>query len=218
MSRTPRLIASLCTLAACTPMPVAPHDGRSTAPARSVASTTGLARRVMPTEDPGPPFYARLGYQLLEHDGWVAIPFYRSPDLVPADFNLFDFFHFPGPGGPGAFAAPLLMTGFVLIEADAPLGTFPKQVELRGTGTPVWFVRSVAFHAAAGDGVLTMAELRSLAPLQGTTTRYHETLHPRTGEHKIVIRAAGTLPDGRTFQLGVTHVHDTLRQMQLTFR
>ena len=137
MSRTPLLIASLSTLAACTPTPVAPDGGRSTAPARSVASTAGLTRRVMPTEDPGPPFYARVGYQLLEHDGWVTIPFYRSPDLVPSDFNLLDFFHFPGPGGPGAFAAPLLMTGFVLIEADAPLGTFPKQVELRGTGTPV---------------------------------------------------------------------------------
>jgi hypothetical protein len=218
MTQTPLVIASLCALAACTPAPAAPDASRSSAPARSVAPNTGLVRRVMPSEDPGPPFYARVGYQLLEREGWVAIPFYRSPDLVPADFNLLDFFHVPGPGGPGAFAAPLLMTGSVLIEADAPLGTFPKQVELRGTGTPVWFVRSGAFHAAVGDGVLTIAELRSLAPLQGTTTRYHETLHPRAGEHKIVIQAAGTLPDGRTFHLGVTHVHDELRQMQLTFR
>lgn len=218
MTRAALVIASIVALAACTPAPLAPHSERPVAASRAPTAHAGLERRLLPTEDPGPPFYARVGYQILESEGWVAIPFYRAPELVPAAFNLLDFFHFPGPGGPGAFAAPLLMTGFVLIEADAPLGTFPKQVELRGAGTPIWFVQSAAFHAATSDGVLTLSELRGLAPLYGTASRFHETLHPREGEHKIVIQAEGTVSDGRSFSLGVTHIADQLRRMRLTFR
>ena len=215
------MIISLALAAACAPAPNAPSPDRVASASQSLAASvtsTGLVRRLLPTEDPGPPFYARVGVQVLEQDGYVAIPFYRAPELVPAEFNLLDFFHFPGPGGPGAFAAPLLMSGFSLTEADAPLGTFPKQVEMRGEAIPIWFVPSAAFHAAAADRVLTIGELRALAPLYGTASRFHETLHPREGEHKIVIAATGTLLDGRSFDLAVTHVHDELRQMRLTFR
>lgn len=191
-----------------------------TARAASVArpASAGLVRRLMPTEDPGPPFYARVGIQVLEDDGYVAIPFYRPPALVPADFNLLSFYDFPGPSGPGAFAAPLLMTGFLLIEADAPLGTFPKQAELRGEDVPVWFVPAAAFREAAQDGILTLAQLRALAPLHGTAAHYHETLHPREGEHKLVIAARGTLTDGRTFALDVADVHDAGRHVRITLR
>lgn len=223
MRRNMLPVYALPLLAAC----AASQNGPS-APATSPAPTAGsslarqsgaaLVRREMPGEDPGPPFYARVGMQVLQGDGYVAIPFYRSPDLVPAGFNLLSFYDFPGPGGPGAFAAPLLMSGFTLTEADAPLGTFPKQVELRGDDVPVWFVRSDAFHAAAQDGTLTIAELRALSPLVGIATRYHETLHPRAEAHKIVIEAAGTLQDGRTFALSLTHVGDTLRSIRIAFR
>jgi hypothetical protein len=220
MTRTALLIATASLLAGCSGDRPSLVDAG--APADAVhaarASSSGLVHRLIPSEDPGPPFYARVGMQVLESDGYVAIPFYRSPALVPADFNLLAFYHFPGPQGPGAFAAPLLMSGFLLIEGDAPLGTFPKQVELRGDDVPVWFVPSAAFHAAAQDGVLTIAELQALEPLYGTAKRYHETLHPRDGEHKIVIQAHGTLPDGRRFTLQVSQVHDAMPNVRITFR
>lgn len=213
------LAAAVVTLAACSQPPATVVAGAEPAAASSLeARTGGLVRREMPAEDPGPPFYARVGLQVLESEGWVVIPFYRSPSQVPADFNLLRFYDFPGPGGPGAFAAPLLMTGFLLIEPDAPLGTFPRQVELRGEGVPVWLVPAPAFHAAAGDGVLTLAELRGASPLEGTATHYHETLHPREGEHKIVIEARGTVPDGRRFDVAVTHVGDALQSMRVSLR
>lgn len=60
------------------------------------------------------------------------------------------------------------MSGFLLTEADAPLGTFPKRVVLQGTDVPIWFVASPAFAAASADGTLTIGELEALAPLRGT--------------------------------------------------
>jgi hypothetical protein len=184
----------------------------------TMMAAEGLVKRSMPDEDPGPPFYARVGYQILESDGWVAIPFYRAPECVPADFNLLEFFHFPGPGGPGAFACPLLMNGHVLIEPDAPLGTFPKQSVFTATAVPIWFVPSSAFHAATGDGVLTIGELESLDPRRGVANRYHEMLHPREGEHRIVISANGTIESGGAFSWHVTHIGDQLVSMNVRFR
>jgi len=217
MRTTLLALGTICSLAGCVQHPNAPAPPHAASASTARTAAPGLVRRAVPTEDPGPPFYARIGMQTLESDGWVAIPFYRSPDAVPADFNLLAFYDFPGPGGPGAFAAPLLMTGFTLTEGDAPPGTFPKQVELRGAGSPIWFVRAAAFHAAAADGRLTLAELRALQPLEGSATAYHETLHPRADDHKIVIQARGTLADGRAFSLTVTHVGETLRHMRLVF-
>jgi hypothetical protein len=177
MTRALLTLACVSLLAGCADAPpvVTPRADVAASMAAARPAGAGLVRRLIPAEDPGPPFYARVGLQILESDGYVAIPFYRSPALVPAAFNLLTFYDFPGPSGPGAFAAPLLPTGFLLTEADAPLGTFPRQVELRGAGVPVWFVPSTAFHAAAQDGVLTIAELRSLvrctAPPRITTRR-----------------------------------------------
>jgi hypothetical protein len=217
MRTTLLAIGTISFLAGCVQHPNAPAPRRAAVATIARTAGPGLVRREMPAEDPGPPFYARIGMQTLESDGWVAIPFYRSPAMIPADFNLLAFYHFPGPGGPGAFAAPLLMTGFTLTEGDAPQGTFPKHVELRGAGTPIWFVRADAFHAAAADGRMTLAELRELQPLEGTAVTYHETLHPRADDHKIVIQARGALADGRTFSLAITHVGETLRHMRLAF-
>lgn len=181
----------------------------------------GLARKVIPEEDPGPPLYARVTTTLNQffHTGdWLAIPFYRDPACVPAEFNLLQLFHFPGPEGPGAFACPLHMSGSVLIEPNAPLGTFPRHVTLTGDAVPFWFVRWSAFQGAAQDGVVNMAELQALNPLKGVATHYHETLKPREGEHLVVITARGTLEDGRTFQFHVTHVEAQTKSIQLRFR
>lgn len=201
--------------------PVSPPEAAApTPPARASASvpatSQGLVVKAMPSQDPGPPFYARVGYQFFRDGGWLAIPFYRPPDCVPSDFDLLEFFHFPGPEGPGAFACPLLMTGRLLIEPDAAPGTFPRLAILDGDAVPFWFVDAGAFEAAAADGELTMEELAGLSPLRGTASRYHETLHPREGEHKIIIDARGTLEDGRPFAFHVTHIADEARSIRIT--
>jgi hypothetical protein len=182
------------------------------------ASTGGLVARRIPQDDPGPPFYARLGRPYFPSDGWLAIPFYRAPACIPPDFNLLDHYHFPGPDGPGAFACQLLVTGTFLIEPDAPPGTFPFHVVLDGSGAPVWFVPSAAFDVAAQDGVVTIGELAALNPLRGTAARYHEMLRPRDGEHKIIIAADGSLEDGRSFLFEVSHVDDQLRSIRIAFQ
>lgn len=181
----------------------------------------GLVRKDIPAEDPGPPFYARstpILNQFFHTDGWLAIPFYRDPACIPGDFNLLELFDFPGPEGPGAFACPLLMRGFLLTEPDAPLGMFPRHVVLNGDAVPFWFVPWSDFQTAASDGVMTIGELAALAPLTGVADRYHETLRPREGDHVIAIQASGTLADGRTFQFGVMHLEDRTGSIRIRFR
>lgn len=216
----PLSLALLVALGACSgdagPVEPAARDA-----AAAAAVSSALVRKDIPAEDPGPPFYAKatpIQNQLFRDDGWLAVPFYRSPSCVPADFDLLELFHFPGPDGPGAFGCPLLLNGFLLIEPDAPLGTFPRQVVLEGSGSPVWFVRWDAFREAAADGDVTIVELAALEPLVGTTRSYHETLKPRAGDHTVVIDAAGTLEDGRAFSLHVTHIGDRSRAVEIRFR
>ena len=180
-------------------------------------SGAGLVRRAIPDEDPGPPYYARVGLQVFDDGEWVAIPFYRPPSCIPADFNLLQFFHFPGPDGPGAFACPLLMSGFLLIEPDAPLGTFPRRVVLEGTDVPVWFIPSAVFAEATVDGGLTVGELEDLQAMHGLARSYHETLHPRADEHLIVIVARGALEDGRTFAFDTVHLRDEIQTLRIAF-
>jgi hypothetical protein len=182
------------------------------------AASSGLVVRGIPDEDPGPPFYARVGIQLLHDGDWLAIPFYRDPACIPDDFNLLEMFHFPGPMGPGAFACPLVLTGRLLIEPDAPLGTFPRQVVLKGEAVTFWFVSLTAFEEAAADGVVTLPELADLEPIEGIAARFHETLHPREGNHRIIINAAGELEDGRSFRFHATHIDDVLRSIRIQFR
>lgn len=184
------------------------------APPTADGETAGLVRREIPAEDPGPPFYARLGVQFYVDDGILAIPFYRPPECIPADFNLLDFYHFPGPDGPGAFACPLLSEGFLLTEPDAALGVFPRRVELRGEEIPFWFVDSGDFDEIAADGTVTMSDLEALSPLQGSASRYAETLHPRDGSHKVIIRAQGEA-EGRRFRFVVTDIQFDVRQVSI---
>lgn len=185
------------------------------------AESEGLVRKDIPNEDPGPPFYARVTNVMNEFfhaDGWLAIPFYRDPDCIPADFNMMELFDFPGPGGPGAFACPLLMEGFLLTEPDAPLGMFPRHVFLTSEASPFWFVRWSDFQSEAADGVVTIGDIVNLGPLKGIASRYHETLKPREGDHVIAIQATGTLEDGRTFQFGVMHLEDSTQSIRIRFR
>lgn len=211
-------------LVACAGSPPTAADAQTVEvePPRSAqADPEGLIRKTMPDEDPGPPFYARVTTLLSQffHDaGWLAIPFYRPPECVPPEFEMLQLYDFPGPEGPGAFRCPLLMEGFLLIEPDAPLGTFPRQAVLWGDAVPFWFVPWADFQAAAVDGAVSFAELRAMGPVAGVADRYHETLKPREGRHLIVIDAAGTLEDGRTFRFHVTHREHRTEAIQIDIR
>lgn len=214
----PTILALPLVLLSCRRDPLIPPPAQALQRAAGLQSD-GLVPRTIPDEDPGPPFYARVGLQFFHSGGWIAIPFYRAPECVPAGFNLLQFFDFPGPNGPGAFACPLLVKGFLLIEPDATLGTFPRQVILREAGSvPFWFLPSATFETAAQDGVLTVSELEALRPLRGAASSYHETLHPREGEHKIFIDAAGLLEDGRTFRFHVTQIDERIEAIGISFR
>ncbi len=185
------------------------------------AESAGLVRVTVPDPDPGIPAYARAfpGANQFFHDGvWLAIPFYRAPSAIPADFNLLEFFHFPGPNGPGAFGTPILIEGFYFIEPNAPLGTFPTLAVSTGDSVPIWFVRWSDYQAAMADNVITIGDVVAMQPLRGIATQFKETLKPRLDDHLTVITASGVLDDGRTFEFHVTHVGDTTRALRITFR
>jgi hypothetical protein len=173
-----------------------------------------------PGDDPGPPLYARvtpLLNQIFTDNGLVAIPIYRDPSCIPADTDLMEHIHPPGPGGPGAFGCDLLVQGSYIIEADAPLGTFPVRVVTRGPAQ-VWFVDVNDFAAATADGRLTMAELNALSLLRGTAHTFHEMLAPRLESHHVVIASRGRLDDGRTFVFDVSHRGDATQSILIAIR
>jgi hypothetical protein len=184
------------------------------------AEASGMVRITVPNPDPGLPAYARAfpGANQFFHNGeWLAIPFYRAPAALPADFNLLEFFHFPGPNGPGAFATPILIKGFYLIEPNAPRGTFPLLAVSTGDAVPIWFVRWSDYRAAMADNVVTIGDVIAMRPLRGIATKFNETLKPRLDDHLTIITASGKLDDGRTFEFHVTHVGDTSRTLRIAF-
>lgn len=194
------------------------HD--ETGASAGAGAPGGLRTVSFPEEDPGPPFYARVGLLLNQifHDGeYVAIPFMRDPACVPLDFNLLESFHVPGPDGPGAFGCSLVVSGRFLIEPDAAPGTFPFQVSTSGPAR-VWFVPWATFAPAIEDGHLTMAELLSLQPLRGTAERFDEMLRPRFDNHHVVITSHGRLDDGRRFQFNVNHLGDVTQSILIRIR
>jgi hypothetical protein len=215
------LATLLLALPACRPDPAPATLLGDMAGSASAGSRAGGFRNVsFPDQDPGAPFYARVSTILNQifHDGeHVAIPFYRDPACVPADFNLLDAFDPPGPNGPGAFACPLLVSGRFLIEPDAPLGTFPLQVTTHGPAQ-VWFVQWTDFQAAMADGVVTMAELTALQPLRGVANQFNEMLQPRMENHHVVITSQGRLDDGRRFQFNVNHPGDATQSILIRIR
>jgi len=169
-----------------------------------------------PTENPGAPFYARTGNllnQFFISDGWLVIPFFRTPSCIRADFNLLTIFDVPA-----AFGCPLTVQGFYMIERDAPLGTFPIIVQSTGTAVPFWFVRWTDFQTAAADGVVTIGQLQALNPLVGTADKFNETLRPRLENHLVQINASGFLQDGRKFDFHVTHVGDKTKNIGLSIK
>ncbi len=117
----------------------------------SADAGTAAVRQAIPDEQAGPPFYARIdAHGVIHTEEWAAIPFYRDPSCVPADFNLLDFFD-----APRAFSCALTVEGFVLWKNGPPPVDFaPTQSVLRDDGpVPVWLVSWPELEAAVADGV-----------------------------------------------------------------
>lgn len=157
------------------------------------------------------PFYARFGENETFSDGeWTVIVFYRSPDCIPADFNLNLFFHFPGNDGPGAFAcAPPTTTSIEYWANDPQTDPAPLIAEMTGRGAvPVWFIAQAEVEEALADGVVTIGELaESPSLLKGEATSYTELLHPGQSNPQPLIqfKAEGVLEDGRSFMVDVSY-------------
>ncbi|HEX6134757.1 MAG TPA: hypothetical protein VFZ24_12390 [Longimicrobiales bacterium] len=216
MNTRPLTLVALALLACRNGEPVAPA---ADAAALDLSAAAGAGMRVVafPADDPGPPLYARvtpLMNQIFTDAGLVAIPIYRDPACIPPDTDLLEHLHLPGPAGPGAFGCDLLIEGSYIIEADAPIGTFPVRVVASGPAR-IWFVERAAFQAATADGTLPMAELVALDPLRGTATTFHEMLAPRLDSHHVVIASAGRLDDGRSFRFDLNHLGDVTKSIHI---
>lgn len=174
----------------------------------SVARNAAANERV--ESDGQVPFYARFGANETFHDGETAvIIFYRPPSCIPADFNLMQFFHFPGPGGPGAFACnPPTTYGFEIWEGAQGEGPAPKQAKLSGKGAvPVWFFAWSDLEPLVNSGTVTIGDLESLSPVRGSASIYQETLHPSQSNLNplIKITAKGNLDNGGTFRVHINY-------------
>lgn len=183
----------------------------------------GTAHANVRLEATGGPFYARIESGLIHNDGeWAAIAFYRSPDCVPHDFNLLDFFN------PAAMDCPSFVAGFEIWKNGPSAGDeAPIQSRLNNTGPmPIFFVSWTELQIAISDGVLTIVELKGLPSLQiGAATFYTETLHPSNGpgggqgaqQTMTSIVASGFLQDGRAFTYQATETKNTLRHVKIEF-
>jgi hypothetical protein len=213
-------VAAVAVLAGCgeaTQPPLAPAGDAQ------FNQSQGLVRTTWPSaEDPGMPFYARIGAeQIFMVDGWAVIPFYRDPACIPANFNLLTFFDVPA-----AFGCPHTVEGFSLWHGEAFAGA-PKIIESQGTGAvPFWFIPAGAVLDAVQDDVLTIGELAGLpGRIVGYASHFNEVLHPHPnppflggGGHptpKIIQTAQGRLEDGRRFQFHITATRGVVRSTRL---
>ena len=155
-------------------------------------------------EDQQPPYYATIDRGFMPHtEEWAVVIFYRTPECVPADFNLLDFFDPP----PRPFLCALQIEGHSNWRSlDDPA---PGDSHLQGTGAvPLWFVSWPELQAAVADDDLTITELAALPSLLiASASFYHDSVRnsirgQRGGNEAVV--AAGSLTDGRTFQVEFT--------------
>jgi hypothetical protein len=142
---------------------------------------------------------------------WVAIPFWRPLDSVPADFNLLDTFD------PAAVDQPLLVEGFVRWRDDGP-----PSWEARGLGAvPFLFVLRSELQAAAADGVLTIAELASLDSLIVGAADFYQEQNHIYGIHPVshyALVATGLLEDGRSFDVLFVEVDLEFLMTEICFK
>ncbi|NUQ85699.1 MAG: hypothetical protein HUU11_13380 [Anaerolineales bacterium] len=207
------LLAAVISSCAGLNTPESPADTSNTVEIQPTeAPATAEAKEPVRIEADGEvPFYARFGENETFSDGeWTVIVFYRSPDCIPADFNLNQFFHFPNNDGPGAFACAPPTTTSIEYWANGPqTDPAPLIAEMTGRGAvPVWFIAQAEVEAAMADGVVTIGELAELPSRQiGTAATYTELLHPGQSNPQPLIqfKAEGVLEDGRSFMVDVSY-------------
>jgi hypothetical protein len=175
------------------------------------APTSGSKEPVRMEGNGEVPFYARFGENETFSDGeWTVIVFYRPPECIPADFNLNQFFHFPGQDSPGAFAcAPPTTTSIETWANGRETDPAPLVSEMTGRGAvPVWLIAQEEVEQAMEDGTVTIGELAGLPSwLAGEAGTYTELLHPsQTNVQSLIqINAEGALEDGRSFRVDVSY-------------
>lgn len=175
------------------------------------AGGNGPIRLDFPTESPGIPAYARLELLIPEFDvpengDWAAIVFYRNPDCLPADFDLGQFFHFPGPAGPGAFGCELLIEGFELWANGPQQDMGPIYVRTRNAvpNLPIWFVSWPELSALLTNGEIFIEQIEDLPSLiRGQAWWFEEALYPNgvAPDPGISMTARGRLETGGKFFL-----------------
>lgn len=180
-----------------------------------------------PVQSPGIPAYARLellvpNFDVPNNNRWAAIVFYRDPACVPPDFNLGQFFHPPGPGGPGAFGCPLLVEGHEIWDTEPGPGQAPIYVRTRNAvpNMPVWFVAWDELRPIFESGQVFIGDITALPSLtRGSAQWYEEALYPNGAAELpgITLKSEGTLEDGGTFLLR-WHFADQGAEDQVTIR
>ena len=165
------------------------------------------------------PFYARIESGLIHTDGeWAAIPFYRPPQCVRANFNLLNFFDVPAAFGCNA-AEPYLEGFGIFKGAPAPIQS--KLQLVAGREMPIWFVEWAELEPAVTDNILTIGELAALPSLiEGWATFYTETLHPFGVAQQTMFsaQAFGYLEDDRAFTYHAIEATGELRHIAINFK
>jgi hypothetical protein len=169
-----------------------------------------------PVTSPGVPAYARLellipGFDVPRSEQWAAVAFYRDPECIPANFDLGQFFHFPGPDGLGAFACQLLVEGHEIWENGPGLDLAPIYVQSRNAvpDLPIWFLLLDELAPLLDRGFVFLGEIESLPSLiRGRAWRFEESNYPNgtTDNPGLTLRADGRLENGGRFTLA-WHFH-----------
>ncbi|MDZ7789254.1 MAG: hypothetical protein U5L08_01925 [Xanthomonadales bacterium] len=181
------------------------------ATAAPVAMGNGPVKLDFPSQSPGIPAYARLellipDFDVPHDDDWAAIVFYRNPDCVPLDFDLGQFFHFPGPDSPGAFGCELLIEGSELWTNGPEEDLAPVYARSRSAvpGLPIWFVTWTELSELFDAGTVFIDEIEALPSLvRGHAWWFEESLHPNGSapDPAISLNARGRLESGGRFVL-----------------
>ena len=159
--------------------------------------------------DPYAPVWVRPMWAEWDQDFDVAVwVFYRAPEYVPLDFDIWQFFDWSDRndnGIPDPWDYPLLMEGFQIYPEPTP----PSKASLREIEeVPVWFTtREEATRILNDTGTITFEQLSQMTTLvKGSATFYHEELHPSgtpANVPKYNYQTKGTLEDGSSFSVHI---------------